>query len=79
MIMPKKVTIYSLPACPYCNNAKAFFKSKGIAFTDYDVAADKDKAREMIDKSGQMSVPVIFIDDKIIIGFDQQAIENELK
>ncbi len=78
IIMSKKVTIYSLPTCHYCKNAKEFFKAKGIEFTDYDVAADKDKAQEMMDKSGQMSVPVIFIDDKMIIGFDQAAIEKTL-
>lgn len=78
--MPKKknVTIYSTPTCPYCHQVKDYLKGKGIAFTDYDVANDSAKAQEMIDKSGQMGVPVLDIDGKIIIGFDQGAINKEL-
>ena len=76
--MSKKITIYSTPTCPYCKGAKEYFKSQGLEFTDYDVASDTAKAQEMIDKSGQMGVPVIFIDDKMIIGFDQAAIDKEL-
>ena len=76
--MSKKIVIYSTPTCPYCKAAKEFFKSKSLEFTDYNVADDRAKAQEMIDKSGQMGVPVIFIDDKMIVGFDQAAIDKEL-
>jgi glutaredoxin-like YruB-family protein len=76
--MSQKVIIYSTPTCPYCHQAKEFFKSQGIEYTDYDVAADQARAKEMIDKSGQMGVPVIIIGDKMIIGFDQPSIEKEL-
>lgn len=56
--------------------AKQFLKEKGIAYTDVDVAADQKKAEEMIQKSGQMGVPVIVVKDEtgkedIIIGFDR--------
>ena len=73
-----KVKIYSTPACPYCVKAKEFFKEKGIEFEDIDVSADQEAAREMVEKSGQMGVPVIDIDGKIIVGFDKDAIEEEL-
>jgi len=76
--MSKKVIIYSTPTCPYCKQAKDYFKAKGVAFTDYDVAGDPKKAQEMIDKSGQMGVPVIFIDEQMFVGFDQAAIEKAL-
>ena len=76
--MLKQIVIYSTPTCPYCKAAKEFFKSKDLEFIDYNVADDKAKAQEMIDKSGQMGVPVIFIDDKMFIGFDQAAIDKEL-
>ncbi|MBU0461742.1 MAG: glutathione S-transferase N-terminal domain-containing protein [Nanoarchaeota archaeon] len=73
-----KVTVYSTPTCPWCIRAKMYLKEKGIKFTELDVAKD-DKAREeLIEKSGQMGVPVIDIDGKIIIGFDQEAIDKEL-
>jgi len=74
-----KITIYSTPTCPYCIQAKKYFESKKIPFTDFDVSSDKEKAKEMVDFSGQMGVPVIKIDDKIIIGFDQKEIEEILK
>jgi len=74
----KKVTVYSTPTCPYCKMTKAYFKEKKVAFNDIDVAADEEKAHEMIEKSGQMGVPVIDIDGKIIIGFDKEAVNKAL-
>ena len=74
-----KVEIYSTPSCPYCVKAKEFFKEKKIKFIEYNVAEDDVKAKEMVEKSGQMGVPVIEIDGKIVIGFDQLKIEELLK
>ncbi|MBT4121227.1 MAG: glutaredoxin family protein [Candidatus Magasanikbacteria bacterium] len=74
-----KVTIYSTPTCPYCLQAKEFFKEKGVEYTEINVAEDQDKAKEMMDKSGQMGVPVIDIDGEIIVGFDKAKIETLLK
>lgn len=76
--MAKKVTVYSTPTCPWCHKAKEFLKEKKIEFEDVNVAADKDRAQEMINKSGQMGVPVIEIEDKIIVGFDKEAMAKEL-
>jgi glutaredoxin-like YruB-family protein len=74
----KKVVIYSTPTCPYCKKAKEYFSQKGISYVDYDVAGDRDKAREMIQKSGQMGVPVIMIDDEIVVGFNQSKVDELL-
>ena len=74
----KKVLIYSTPTCPFCHQTKDYLNEKKITFTDYDVAADSAKAQEMIDKSGQMGVPVLDIEGKIIVGFDKEAIDKEL-
>lgn len=74
----KKVLIYTSPTCPFCHQAKDYLTEKKITFTNYDVTTDNDKAQEMIDKSGQMGVPVLDIDGKIIIGFDKEAIDKEL-
>jgi len=68
------VTIYSTPTCPYCKLAKDFLTKHKVAFTNIDVSADTEKAQEMIKKSGQMGVPVIEVDGKIIVGFDQKKL-----
>ncbi|MBL7045503.1 MAG: glutaredoxin family protein [Parcubacteria group bacterium] len=69
--MDKKVTIYSTPTCHFCQLAKEFLKEKGIEYTDYNVGEDMEKRQEMMEKSGQMSVPVIFVGDEMMIGFDK--------
>ncbi len=72
----KKVVIYSTPTCPYCKRAKEYLSRKGISYTDIDVAEDKEKTKEMTQKSGQMSVPVIIIDDEIVVGFNQALLDK---
>ena len=74
----KKVVIYSTPTCPYCKRAKDYLSRKGIRYTDIDVAQDKEKAKEMTQKSGQMSVPVIIIDNEIVVGFNQVLLDKLL-
>ncbi len=76
--MDKKITIYSTPTCHFCQLSKEFFKAHDVAFTDYDVATDLEKRKEMVERSGQMGVPVIFIDDEMIVGFDQQRLSSLL-
>ncbi len=76
--MDKKITIYSTPTCHFCHLTKDFLKEKGIGFTDYDVAHDLTKRQEMIQKSGQMGVPVIFVGDEMIIGFDKERLVSTL-
>ncbi len=80
MKMPedRKVMVYSTPTCPYCHMAKDYLKEKKISFVDIDVASDPSKAQEMMDKSGQMGVPVIDINGKIIVGFNREAIDTAL-
>ncbi len=75
----KKVEIFSTPTCHFCHMAKEFFKEKGVEFTDHNVAADTARRQEMMDKSGQLGVPVIIIDDKdLVIGFDQAQLSKLL-
>jgi glutaredoxin 3 len=76
--MDKNVTIYSTPTCHFCQMTKDFLKEKGIGYTDYDVAHDLEKRQEMITKSGQMGVPVIFVGDEMIIGFDKEKLASTL-
>ncbi len=74
----KPVTIYSTPTCHFCQMTKDFLKEKGIEYTDYNVAADMEKRQEMIQKSGQMGVPVIFVGEEMIIGFDKAKLVSSL-
>lgn len=74
-----QVSVYSTPTCPYCNMAKQFLAENNIEYANYDVSSDTARAQEMIDKSGQMGVPVIDIDGEIIIGFDRDRIAELLK
>lgn len=73
------VTIYSTPTCGFCHMAKEYFKSRDVKFNEHDVSVDRDAAQEMVNKSGQMGVPVIEIDGKIIVGFDRPNIDAALK
>lgn len=70
----EKVQIYSTPSCHFCHMAKDFFKEKNVEFEDFNVAENQDKRKEMIDKSGQMGVPVIVIGNNIIVGFNKPKI-----
>ncbi len=74
----KPVTIYSTPTCHFCHMAKDYFTENKVAFTDYDVAHDLGKRQEMIQKSGQMGVPVILIGDEIVVGFDKEKLASSL-
>ncbi|OGI89408.1 NrdH-redoxin [Candidatus Nomurabacteria bacterium RIFCSPLOWO2_01_FULL_40_15] len=74
----KNVTIYSTPSCHFCHMAKEFFKANNVAYTEHDVAGNAEKRKEMIDKSGQMGVPVILIGEDMVIGFDKPQITKLL-
>jgi glutaredoxin len=58
--------------------AKTFFKANNVAFTDYNVATDLAKRKEMIDKTGQMGVPVIDLGGEIVIGFNEEKLRSTL-
>lgn len=76
--MTKKVRVYSSENCPYCVHLKDFLKEHDIKFEEVDVGKDQEAAMEMVNKTGQMGIPVIEIGDKIIIGFDKEEIKKEL-
>jgi glutaredoxin 3 len=77
--MDKKISVYSTQTCPYCRMVKDYLKEKGVKFEEIDVSQDSAKAKEMIEKSGQMGVPQIEIGDKMIVGFDKDSIDEALK
>lgn len=80
--MAKSVTIYTTKICGFCKAVKSFFDENGVEYTEIDVGADRDKAREMIEKSGQMGVPVTVIkeggNEELVVGFDKQRLAAAL-
>lgn len=73
-----KVKIYSTPQCGYCHAEKEFLKEHGIEFEDLNVFLDLKAREEMINKTGQLGVPVTDIDGEIIVGFDRGKLKKLL-
>jgi glutaredoxin-like YruB-family protein len=78
MTTQPKVIVFSTPTCSFCNQAKRYFREKNIRFTDVDVSRDQSAARDMMQRTGQMGVPVILINNKAIVGFDRPKINQML-
>ena len=74
----KNITIYSTPTCVYCNMAKSFLKKNNFDYTEHNVATDLEKRKEMIDKTGQIGVPVIDLNGEVIVGFDEPKLKSIL-
>lgn len=72
------VKIYSTPTCPYCKMTKEYLSSKGVVYDNIDVSSNRAAADEMIKVSGQMGVPVIVIEDNVVVGFDKARIDSLL-
>lgn len=73
------ILIYSTPTCPYCRQAKEYFKNKNVPFSDKDVTTDQNALQEMIERSDQRGVPVIIIDGELIVGFDRRRIDEAIE
>lgn len=76
--MSKSITIYSTPTCHFCQLAKEYFKEHNLPYTEYNVAENQEKRKEMVELTGQLGVPVIQIGDQIAVGFQQAVIEKML-
>jgi glutaredoxin 3 len=73
-----RVIVFSSPACVWCTRAKTYLRSRGVLFRDVDVSRDPAAARDLVRRTGQMGVPVVEIDGRPIVGFDQARIDNAL-
>ncbi len=73
------ITVYSATWCAFCHAAKEYLDKLGVAYTDKDVDADLDSAREAVEKSGQRGIPVLDIKGTVIVGFDRPRIDAALK
>jgi glutaredoxin 3 len=72
------IKLYTTPTCPYCKLVKEYFKEKNISYSEVDVANNAAAANEMVKLSGQMGVPVIDIDGRIIVGWNKNALDEVL-
>jgi len=75
----QKVKIYTTPTCGYCHMAKDWFDENNIEYEEIDVSTQPDKRNELVEKTGQMAVPVIEVGEEIIIGFDKKRLSELLK
>lgn len=74
----KNITIYSTATCHFCKLAKEFMTANNIPFTEYNVGTDLERRKEMVEKSGQMGVPVIDVGGKILVGFEEGEFKEAL-
>lgn len=74
----KPVSIYTTETCGYCKLAKEFFIKNNITYQEFDVGRDLAKRQEMVEKSGQMGVPVIMVGDAMVIGFNKPRLSELL-
>jgi len=74
----KNVTIYTTPTCHFCGATKEFLTDHGVKYSEVNVAADQAAAQDMIEKSGQMGVPVVEIDGQIVVGFNKPRLTELL-
>ena len=74
----KRIVIYTTPDCPFCTMAKEFFQEHRLPYEEKDVLSDRAAREEMVQKSGQLGVPVILVDDVVIVGFDRPRLTRLL-
>lgn len=75
----KKVIVYSTNTCPWCTKVKDYLDQNNVEYESFDVSKEREKAMEMIQKSGQQGVPVIDIDGKLVVGFNQKKLDEYLE
>ena len=78
-VRPAEVTVYTTPTCPWCHKAKAWFRDKKIRYKEVDVTTDKSGLEEMVRISGQTGVPVIVVGGEVIVGFNQNRLNEIFK
>ncbi len=77
--MASSVSVYSTPTCPYCKQVKDYLTDRGISFTEFNVATDTDARNVMVEKSGQLGVPVVEVNGSVIVGFNRAKLDDVLK
>jgi len=71
-----KTEIYTTPTCPYCAMTKELLDKQNISYVEHDVSVDEEARHKMVQKSGQLGVPVTVINGELIIGFDRKSLKE---
>jgi glutaredoxin 3 len=77
--MSEEIEVFTTPSCPYCTKIKEWLEENNYKFIEHNVAEDRDKAKEMIEETGQRGVPQTFVGDKTVIGFQPDKIEKAIE
>lgn len=75
---PHRVLVFTTPTCPWCQRAKQYLRQQRVPYREVDVSRDAAAARDLVRRTGQMGVPVVEIDGRPVVGFDQRAIDRLL-
>ncbi len=75
---PHRVLVFTTPTCPWCQRAKQYLRQQKVPYREVDVSRDSAAARDLVRRTGQMGVPVVEIDGRPIVGFDQRTIDRML-
>lgn len=75
----ENVIVYSTPTCPWCDRLKGYLREKGVSYEERDVSRDREAARRMIELTGQRSVPVTVVGDRVIVGYDRAELDKYLQ
>lgn len=67
----KPVTVYTTLFCPYCTAAKSLLTKKGVPFEEIDATGNPDLRQDIMERSGQHTVPQIFIGEQSVGGFSE--------
>jgi len=78
MKISHSVIVYSGASCPACGAAKSYLRSRGVKFRNVDISSDPHAAERLLQRTGKMAVPQIFIDGHLVVGFDQAKIDRLL-
>lgn len=78
MVFTMEIKVYFTPTCTWCTQLKTWLKKKRVPFEAIDIIESDTARDEVIEKTGQLSVPVTEIDGQIIVGFDEAALEKAI-
>jgi glutaredoxin-like YruB-family protein len=77
--MSDEIEVFTTPSCPYCTKIKQWLEENNYDYKEHNVAEDKEKAREMVEKTGKRGVPQTFVGDEAIVGFQPDKLEKAIK
>lgn len=72
------VLVFTSPGCSWCRRVKQYLRDNHISFKEIDISRNVQAARDIMKRTGQAGVPVILVDNRPIVGFNKQMIDQRL-